>query len=82
MSLYSHEEICLDCDDAVFHECCNKFCNCRIHAAGTVNHLNGTCASKTIRKGCDTCKKSCVGLQDCHDEDYKYWEYNNGRKDT
>ena len=54
MSLYTHEEICEGCVNAIFHECCNKFCHCIIDAEGDVNCYNGTCESKVNKEDNET----------------------------
>lgn len=43
MSLYSQEEVCLGCKNAVFHECCHKFCSCNMDKEDECNYCNSTC---------------------------------------
>lgn len=50
MSLYSEEEICEGCDHAVFHDCCKKFCHCKIKMEQLANDLNGTCPGHTKKE--------------------------------
>lgn len=47
MSLFSMEEICIECNNAIFHECCNKFCKCNINEEYNVNPSNGNCDKHT-----------------------------------
>ena len=51
MALYEHEEICKGCENAVFHECCGKFCKCLIGEDKSVNACQGTCVEHSIYKG-------------------------------
>lgn len=74
MSLYSREEVCPGCIYATIHACCGSFCKCEIGA--NINGYDGTCSSKVYDKCCDTCANTCVGLQDCHDSNYKWWKKN------
>ena len=46
MSLYSPEEICCDCELAVFHPCCKTFCHCSGHHESKRNHILGTCMER------------------------------------
>ena len=48
MSLYSPEEICEGCLNAIFHVCCNKFCSCAIDAQNTYDQCSGICPSKAL----------------------------------
>lgn len=48
MSLYMSEEICEDCEYAVFHECCQRFCHCTEHNESYRQYMNGTCRFKKI----------------------------------
>jgi hypothetical protein len=72
MSLYSHEEVCVACIYAVFHNCCKSFCKCEIGA--NINGYDGTCSSKVYDKCCDTCDNTCVGLQYCIDNNHSMWK--------
>lgn len=44
MSLYTHEEVCVGCIYAEFHECCGKFCRCILDE--TIDTIRGTCEMK------------------------------------
>ena len=46
MNMYPEEEICDRCKHAVFHECCTKFCRCKIDKEYNRNSLGGRCKSK------------------------------------
>jgi hypothetical protein len=46
MSLYTHEEICMNCGHFIFHSCCDKFCNCLEEHESEVNFMNGECDYK------------------------------------
>ena len=46
MSLYTFNEICRNCKNAVWHECCKSFCHCKIGEISEVNHYDGTCKHK------------------------------------
>lgn len=48
MSLYSHEEICVNCVFAHFYDCCNTFCYCEEGHENDVNGSNGTCKYKDV----------------------------------
>lgn len=58
MSLYSLEEICIDCLNAVFHKCCNNFCKCKDDHEDIVNYCFGTCEEKI--KANDKVKIRCI----------------------
>jgi len=44
MSLFTFEEICEGCENAVFHDCCGRFCRCRVDA--NPDHIRGKCSEK------------------------------------
>lgn len=46
MSLFIEEEVCYGCVNAIFHDCCGKFCRCKIHREDEINHTNGQCDYK------------------------------------
>jgi len=48
MSLFSAEEICEFCMHAEWHECCQKFCRCKIGKESDRDHAHGTCESKKV----------------------------------
>jgi hypothetical protein len=50
MSLYTHEEICVDCNLAVFHCCCKKFCRCLEGHENEVDGIACSCAYKPSEK--------------------------------
>jgi len=50
MSLYSMEEVCKDCIHAVFHKCCNKFCECKMNVAEEVNGITNTCNEREYKE--------------------------------
>lgn len=50
MSFFSQEEICEDCEHSIFHECCKKFCKCKINKWDTENYFRGTCESRIIKQ--------------------------------
>ncbi len=45
MALFSLEEICEDCDNAVVHKCCGQFCYCKVLAIESCDYCHGTCPS-------------------------------------
>jgi hypothetical protein len=47
MSLYTLEEICDMCDNAVFHTCCGQFCHCTLGLTDNCNYCHGECSSHT-----------------------------------
>lgn len=49
MSLYTFEEICVGCDFAVWHGCCQRFCYCRKEHGDDTNNREGTCPYKRVR---------------------------------
>lgn len=49
MSLFSYEEICEECSDAVFHDCCKKFCKCLTDHKSDCDHVHGQCPYKIRR---------------------------------
>ena len=54
MSLYTHEEVCEDCVNAVFHNCCGSFCSCKVD--DEINPIDGSCMSKISRYKEDSCE--------------------------
>jgi hypothetical protein len=48
MSLFTHEEICIGCKHAHFHDCCQKFCKCEIDESP--DHIHGKCDKKEVSK--------------------------------
>lgn len=57
MSLFSLQEICNKCENAVWHECCKNFCHCKDGHEQTVNGYNGTCEHKVVMKNNGSQKK-------------------------
>lgn len=47
MSLFSEEEICKGCRYSVFHDCCEKFCHCKIGSENKRNACHGKCDEHT-----------------------------------
>jgi hypothetical protein len=50
MSLYSFEEICEGCNNAVFHSCCEKFCHCTLNLTQDANGMDNTCPGHSDEK--------------------------------
>ncbi len=47
--LYSHEEICEGCANAIWHKCCYggpSFCHCDLGVESMVDHLRCKCWNK------------------------------------
>ncbi len=53
MSLYAMEEICDGCLNAVFHECCRSFCNCKAQRKVIISNRDGSCSHR--KRKCETC---------------------------
>jgi hypothetical protein len=72
LSLYSFEEICEKCENAVWHDCpdCyskHKFCHCEIHAEEQASAIHGECTSFKSKK---------VDQQEIGRNNMKYLELN------
>ena len=44
----SNEEICKECKYSVHHECCTKFCRCKIGKEGQRDYFGGQCGRHEV----------------------------------
>ena len=59
MSLFSLQEICKGCENAIWHDCCKNFCHCKKNHEQDVNGYNGTCEHKVVLPQANIIKSVC-----------------------